>query len=422
MPPSDYSVEPIQDPITWLTELAEVEYINSSVDDRLTEQIEYCINAIFQQLTELAAQSIMAPKQQVDECSRRLQTLCLQLEFDALQGGLIMPMRTPEEPHQKTLFAKPILINCLIAELLLQADRYLYTGQLNRVAQQSIDYLVTQLENNSQRLITEEPVYALASLYNSFDQSTLHQELEQPELQLLTALICRESLARTNIVGNGVLISYKYQLADAANVINMPLKQAQIIEHSVRTKLNRLAESKVHHYVPIANWLTANCRLLQTISQALVLEDKQAWHEKVTQLNHQLMTCLKQTQLTAEQRIAIVSAGLFYLQVEFEWSCADELLSQLESIDFESFVPSMAAQASASANKSLQQLSLISEVVKQLNQTTLASIASHLEPALAQFNNGLWQVVLLKGDSVELDGQLVKLRSEFNPYRLIFCI
>jgi hypothetical protein len=145
--------------------------------------------------------------------------------FDALNGGLITFTASDSE---HAFFTKPTALNAMIADFLLCSDQVLYQGIYSQIAKKILAYL-------GQQQSLEEIPFDLAQLPCFVPNSISKKLLTPSEFGLFEALV---NNGNSNFDDSeGRVCCYRRSLIDASQLINMPMKQAQIIEHQLVEKL-----------------------------------------------------------------------------------------------------------------------------------------------------------------------------------------
>jgi hypothetical protein len=226
-----------------------------------------------------------------------------------------------------------------------------------------------------------------------------------------------------------IIIFYNRSLLEAASLINMPIKQAQILEHAIQLKLKSVTFNKQTLTRKIDEVILTNCLLLQSLSSGIFYFDHptdrshehSSWQGNVDKLFDALMSLLDDNQLSAKESVAIMLAACYYLQTNFSRTNLKKLLQHLNQINFAELVQPLNQELE---NKPiLQQLGVLASVVSAINQSVhIDAEENHLAHSLANYLDDRWSIEILQKQAVQLDHQLVQLKSQFNPYRLVFCV
>lgn len=411
----------------YLSEICNLAQMNSSVETS-TPFREFS-DDIYQQLLVLSEQSIFAPSEEIEQFRVEFLSILYRLDFDPLFGGLIVPHDyLKKEPH----FEKSLVLNSLIADLLLQADRLLYTGELTQVAKLSIQHLHNQLQTSQDGLIKTQTYFAKKHSENTFQSEQLKSLLDNQELMLLNALISNNDLALENSLNNKeISIFNKRSLLEAANLINMPFKQAQILVHAIQLKLRTKSIERTILNYEINDMISANSLILHTLSNGIFYlgqshdqpHEQSSWQNNVDGLMNALMLLLDEKQLDTNNKVQVVLAGIYYLQTNFSRVVANKLFTSLRGIGLDALVQKQVKESKLKGKQLVQQLSLIASVISTFNQSnSIDGVEGDLQLSLAGYLDEHWTIVILEKNSVLLDSQLVEIKSEFNPYRLVFCV
>ena len=391
--------------------------------DAIAQQFDEIVTDIYQQLLVLSEHSIFAPPEQITQYREQFFVLLYQLDFDPLFGGLVVQQdcREPE-----VYFEKPLLMNSLIADLLIQSDRLLYTGELTQRAQLIVQYLSLQLVTCEEGLLNSQTRFTKEQCANVFQREQLEALLDSQEQLLLGALISNsESTLDGFTQDDTVAIFYKRSLIDAADLINMPFKQAQIVEHASRLKLTASTFQEHGRPTAIASLVLTNSLILRTLSSGIFyLEqplEQSPWQESADKAMKALIVLLDKKSTSLREKIQIAIAAVYYLQTKFNHSILEKLIHHLEQIDFEKFVRQ--ETGIGHAKQAINQLNLLASVISTIDQSGRFDIAANkLQALLAPYLTKHWTIVILENDSVQLDSQLVEIKSKFNPYRLVYCV
>jgi hypothetical protein len=416
--------------ISSLAELAQTTDSNASV-----QTFEQLISSVYQQLIKLSELSIFAPAEHITQLKNQLLDLVYQLDFDPLFGGLVLPYELKGSSHY---YQKHLEVNSLIAEFLLHSDRLLYTGELTQIARAIFQYLHHQVKVCEQPLVNKQSYYAKEYCENTFELQQLESILENNESLLLNALISEQhsglESANQNRIADleieQVAIFYRRSLSEAANLINMPIKQAQIIQHSMQLKLKHLPVEQQVRNKSLENPLLTNCLLLRSLSNGIFyLEQPQqlsSWQASADKMANALIALLNAPStydhtISEKDSIQIIVAATYYLQTNFNVSLYCQLIEHLKLIDLEQF--NSQPSESDEIKEAKQHLELLAAVISAVAESHLeAPTEELLITSLASLVTGRWKVQVLEKNSVQLDRQLVAIKSEFNPYRFVFCI
>ena len=391
--------------------------------DATFQQFHKINETVYQQLLALSEQSIFAPSEQITVFRKHFLNLLYRLDFDPLFGGLLVPCHQQQE---STCNTKPILINSLLAELILQSDRLLYTGELTQTAKLINQYLHQRLQATGEDWLNNQIVFSQNQSPNTFQRTEI-ELLDSQECLLLSALIVDNHSALETVLENELIsVFYNRSLLQAAKLIDMPFKQAQILEHAIQLKLKSITKDKSVLAETIDHPILANCQLLRSLCSGMFYLEQSTehtfWQTNVDNLFDALLKCLDENDLSVQDRIHILAAGFYYLQTKFSSVYLDRLFYHLNKINFDQLAQRLTLNKALESRPTLQQLALLASVTSTFNQSGQLKVAQNqLEASLANYMDNQWTIVLLQKDSVQLDHQLVQIKSEFNPYRLVFC-
>ena len=374
---------------------------------------------LIDKLAELAKQSILDSPDERLYYQDYFVNFIYQQKFDALFGGIIVQQENPTNP--KLFYSKPLEANILICELLLDADQYFYTGELAYTGLQTINYFKQLLKSSSSGLIEKEQLFEATQLNSMFSELELKQQLSEPEYQLFLALTCEKLPSEKS--SHYFLFSQNTPLKLAAKAIDMPLKQAQILEYSMRSKLKVLRAQKTidcSNEIDIENVIKTNCRLLVLLCKAYLYTGDSSFAELASQLQNSIFQQLKHQGLNRQIATTLIFSALSYLQVKFDSSSLTRLNGYLDKFRMLD-VKDKSEKFNETWSDEMQfQIDAISAVLEKLMDAEL------IEQKYANLFKGSetyhWKVVLLSHKAIDLDSQLVEQQSKFNPYRFILVI
>jgi hypothetical protein len=173
-------------------------------------------------LSEIALQPITESPEQRDDLQEKLIQFIYEKPFDSLYGGLVVQQKSHDE--SAFVYLKPKEINRSLSEIFTKADQVLYHGLFSYIAKQIDDYLAG----------VELGILGSKELPACLNLDELNNALDDKERQLLNALVPHNKL---QIQKECLFISYSRSLEDAALVVNMHYKEAQIVEFSIQNKL-----------------------------------------------------------------------------------------------------------------------------------------------------------------------------------------
>ncbi len=447
-------------------------------------------------LYQLSHASILDDQSTRDRFEQQMVSFIYGNDFDAINGGIILKSHNPLPPltakelqkqtNDKVInsadstalkeeYCKPLALNILLTELLTCTDQVLYNGLFSITASRQMQFLFNCLFDH-----VPAPQNEL-SCYFSLDSLSLI--LDKNELALMTALIA-DSLASLrdvddkeknclNINNNGLLVCYHRTLSDAADYINMPYKQAQIIEFQALQKLSRHL-SNTHKSLNTDNALMITnyyadalkasstdktnllCWLALILVRQLTIEPTtplikqldaimvELDHVKERLLNqaatdyqfeeqlHLLYTKLNEYQLpTSKVNFEQVLIDIEQLPSFFNYDKVTLNEQKLPQLRYQLLVLKRFLNASnqhfqyfsyriTNASDHIEKLTLIfddyhhqlTSSASALSVDTATSIMEQLEP--------LVEVIFLPSQQAVLQQQRMKLQSKFNPFQYIF--
>lgn len=332
---------------------------------------------------------------------------------DTLYGGLIYQANQESNSIEKICF-KPLDLNVLIADLLLDADRFFYTGQLNHIALKIINYFCQQLANSNTGLIEFQEEFTTSELPCFFTMEYLNSRLSLEEKTLLLTLAEKNSTINKKL--DGIIYCQSKSLKQAADEIGMQYKLAQIFEYSIQIKLAVDSNQKPTHLKTLICPFVSNCQLLILLSKGYLYSNIIEMVKISNDLFENLTKYSLSDNLNQEELVNLALAGFHYLQVKFDNSILKELAFCLDKL-------SDATPSYNEDNQSLFEKQTLSQIIEAFCQKNLldlkyAQLAKEIIPERKDF----WTIEWLQKTQIDLDNQLVSIRAKFSPYRLIYII
>ena len=354
--------------------------------------------SLMDQLQNTANLPITSSSQQRDTLEKQFTDFVFQNSLDSLFGGLLVNCHEDQLNSVQQKYYKPAITNIYLAELLIAADQVLYDGSFSFIGNQIVEYLITQISNQKNKLLNTNRYTDLKNLNCFFSHSTLNGLLEGKELQLLLALTSPSP--DKEVDSEYILLSYARPLRDAAANIDMHYKEAQIIEFGLLDKLKNSKHEK--HFVsePIENCFEVNCELLVILSKNLLNN----YEPNIAKLAMDMFNKLYLEFLNESENrnwlINLIYTGIMLLQLEFDGDLVatiDQLILQLAK----------EPKTGKADEKSKYQETVI-ELFRQ--RRNIESNPSNV------------QLLFLSKKQIDLDTRLMELRARFNPHRLIFVV
>jgi len=366
-------------------------------------------------LNELSKQSILTAPDERIEYQKQFFELIYQAPFDALFGGIILPL-SDHNPTDVETFIKPIAVNILMAGLLLDADQVFYTGDLNDVGVRIIDHLCKLITKTPSGLLEKELLFERPQLDCFFTSEQIHQNLTDKEQSLFIALVGKQSKKSTeqNSLETGHLFCLSQNLNSAASEINMPIKQAQILEYSIQSKLKQISTSLSHCERKLNDSLSTNCQLLILLSNSYHYTSERKLIVPATKLANSILETIAHNQMDQQTKVSIIFATLHFLQIDFKLNILDKLCRVLDLLSPNEFDQELTP-------KHLFERQAISEIIEGLVDASLIDVRyAQLTKTLKTSTTKQWQLILLSQRQIDLDRQMVAIRAKFNPYQLVF--
>ncbi len=349
---------------------------------------------ILDQLAQIADLPITSESQQRERLLQQFSDLIFKQSLDPLLGGLVI-----QYDDANDLYQKPLISNIYLAEMLMAADQVFYRGDFSFIGKLITDYLVAQLFQSETGLIDSNRYFKLKQLNCFFSYAKLNSLLKDKEYQLLLVLTSSNSANNSDM--DGLLITYRRSLREAADRINMHYKEAQILEFSLLQKLK--ADCNKENEVtanPISNSFEVNCELLVLFSKHLLNE----YDPQIAKRSKELFDALKQRlnndSFDRCSLVNLIYSGIILLQVDFD-------LEIVATIDRLTLFLAKEPTTEKLNEKSNYQETII-ELFHQRNNSSPHS--------------SIFQLLFLSKQQVDLDVHLMELKAKFNPYRLIFLV
>lgn len=356
---------------------------------------------ILDQLHEIANLPITADPQQRKELQQHFFDFIYQQNFDSLSGGLLV--KTEE------FYYKPIITNLYLSEILIAADQVFYQGDFLFVGRLILNNIVNRLSITEKFIVEHEEYCKKNQLSCFFKQNIIDDLLDKKERQLLFALIPK------TLAIDGCLITYNRSLRDASERINMHYKEAQMIEFSL---LNKLKDSRpIDTFVKserIENIFELNCELIISLTNCLMIKDNAKTSCLLKILFQDLLKLLKNELRNRNNLTNLIYSGIILLQYNFD----SELICQIEDLLIQLVKYPVSEIGS---EKVAMQEATINLFIKSLSKRGIISGVEVFNPTSNLFADKL-ELLFLSRELVDLNTQLVELRSKFNPYRLVYTL
>ncbi len=267
---------------------------------------------LLQALDAIAKQAIDAPMLQRDELDQVFSQTLYHYPFDYLSPGLLVAER-PSSSTEK-LFNKPPRLNLIFADLYTAAAQGLFNGAFKQQSRQILDHYLAMFNSGATIGLDETRL--------SYQQKLISEEvakdvLTDQELALFYAL--------GKVLGEGYYCQ-KQSLTDAAKSLAMPIKQAQILEHSMRQKLLHQAITKTHTLVFLAE---DYCQLILSLCRSSFYDP----NDDYSRLAKKLLDSLFVRDLKDKLLIESLYAALYYLQLDFDEHLSQQLVKRWHGSD-----------------------------------------------------------------------------------------
>ncbi|MET1254909.1 hypothetical protein [Aliikangiella maris] len=321
-----------------------------------------------QQLHQIANQQLNLAPQARDTLETAVFNFIFTQNFDAIEGGYYI--------QQDDSLVCDSYQNLLIAEFFLLADRVFFNGQFLFIAHKIINNILTHQFDHERMQCHTQSCYPLNQIPFQFTPDELLTILSDEESRLLFSLLDLNLDQAKAQSTHPILICYKKDLKTAANAITMQIKQAQILENLLATRLSQQQislyqlnkiECKMASHSKDSLSLIASTQLLSALTQLILWHSNQQYILLAEQLSKTLLEHIKQQETQSNQSLAIfiIYTLLTYQQINFN-------LPQLEQIAsvFSALISNHpTVLSSASKQPTLQQQ--ISQIIQILDYFNL---------------------------------------------------
>ena len=373
-------------------------------------------------LDQIAKLSILEPPDKKKALAEEFSNFIYSGDIDSLYGGVIIKTSRG--------YCKPLSINFHLAEILIAADQVLYEGKFSYIGKMIMKNIVNGLtridrDSNKTIIVKSQYYYAFVELPNLFSMNELTSLLDAKEIALLVSLSAPKDEKFKVKQGNQLLLTDQCSLNDAANKIDMPIKEAQILEFSARNKLRTNKNILLKSQQPgeekeLKNYFEVNSLLLVSVAKLLLCE----YSESTSKLSMKLFTSLYEElkRLTPRRRLSnyLIVAGIELLQVNFKTS----LLSQINNLiaDRPSLLNTL-SDSQAIYHEKLITL-FVDTAIKNGVEGIERIVNDNDSQAIGEPSVGYeyTEILFLRKTQVSLNTELDRLRSDFNPYRFIFIV
>ncbi len=471
------------------------------------------------ELYKLSHASILDDPSARDRFEQQMVKFIYDHDFDAINGGIILqtpicqpPLNAKEQQNPQTdsvnnlaataaskkKYHKSLAINIILTEILACTDRVLYNGLFSITASRQLNFLFNHLFDQVPAVQNELSCY--------FSLDALSQLLEANELALIEALTAENADTLENadspenvdtldklaskekvtdkesiITGEkfkksnkkGLLVCYHRSLSEAADSINMPYKQAQIIEFQALQKLshhlsgtnknlnaespptvtNYFANNAEENHADKTNGL---CWLALTLIRQLTIESSPP-------LLKQLESLMSELDLIRDQSLNRPDTGCKFAEqlhllhtrlAEYQLTTSKVNFEQI-LVDIEQLPSSLTPDQVAFYQQQLPQLSYqllvlnrflnasiehfqyfscrITQASDHISKLTLiidddrgeqtgddSSLSADTETPIMKQLEPLVEVIFLPRQQALLQQQKMKLQSKFNPFQYVF--
>jgi len=366
------------------------------------QQKQQIINSLYKQ----ARASIFDDPVEKDRLKEDLLSFVYSNYFDQSQGGYISQCDSRDQNSRSNLFFKPIITNIYLCEILSASSPVLCDGELSHFQQQIFEYLINRIETDTLRDSQCLPIERLSSFYSL---EAIESLLSEKEKELLCALTNSNNLCQ-----DGILFSYTKSLKVAAKEINMEVKEAQILEYSLKSKLKSLSANDEETYS--SQIKRADSIVLEAIISLMSYYNPKNKSKLLSIVKPiHVMTRNREAIRTYsdEQLINYICALIYFLQLEFDLQvltlirkCIDLLNKRdIKEVD----------------KRENYRLELIRQFCIAIERQGLISFSKggglDGESSLTDLT---YELVFLEKNQPTNEHLLVKFQSEFNPYRLVF--
>ena len=244
------------------------------------------------------------------------------IDFNSINGGIYFA--------EKDRLIMSLEDNSLFAEFSLAAGLTFFNGELTYLANQTISAMVANLYDPQEKLFFQQLSYSINEAPFILDEAIVKNVLTEDELELLNALIAKPN----NSANSRYRISYKRSIIQASADVDYFPKRAQILEHSLRSKLCDYQASYPKACKLSNNFcLSANARVLSVLIQAIIWHKQDEYRDVAADLHECLLKIFKsELKLTEKQSIDMLAALLDYLQIDFDPLLAEYLTVKIRTL------------------------------------------------------------------------------------------
>jgi len=367
---------------------------------------------ILEQFHQLAHASLLSDPKEKDTLLAQFYQLIYNGRFNSLNGGTFVI----NSKHCHI----PTTTNLYLAEILIAADQVFFRGDFLLTARSILQSILAELSTN--KIITNKQSNSMSinELDCHFTHDQISKTLDDNECALLFSLI---KLSKPQ---PDYLIAYRRSLKDAASNIEMPIKQAQILEYSLLNKLreaknipanveNSILSKDAHNAFGdiLKQDFAMNCNLIIAASSLSIAEPSGS---VTAQLKNVFFTLSDFCQTKIRDRVFIVNliyAGLILLQLDFDLKIIALISSLIEKIPKD--------HAPIMSDKQMREESIISDVISELSKQSIFSAeAAQVEFYRPQQTVIQTQVIVLTKDAVDYQSRQMNLTAKFHSRRLIY--
>jgi len=398
-----------------------------ATNDRLWAQKQKRLS----QLRDCANQPITAPIDVKQSFLDRCEQFVFDQQFDALFGGMLV--KQSKSGCENPIYSKPILANLYLVDILLATDQVFYSGEFSFVANKIVSYLLTKIPETEVGLVETTEWFLLSDLACAFDNKDLKNLLGYNELVLLDALIEDEGFGDKQ----HRLICYQRSLKTASKQINMHFKQAQIIEHGMRSKLIKRSKSGATNKITgLDGVVSINCALVVALCQLQLffkyeklIKIAKTLFSKV--LEHVSKARYEQKPLDYHSLVDIAFARLILLQLDFDITVFDqisplnsEINQQLSNLDSSTRLGEEQQYKANFINQFIMRVTPIFGL--ELQEIKLpgaeAPNTEFSSRTKFQIQNEAFRFVFLDKGTADLDRKITELRSKYDNRLFVFQI
>lgn len=346
---------------------------------------------------KIAAKQLFETQTDVRELSDEIEDFLQPVLWDSLAGGCYYT------EQDKIIFSTSY--NLLLSQFFLMAGKTLFNGKYNYLGRQVIERIQACNRELDQPL-KDQCSFKLSAVPFVFSPSELKDNLTEEENRIFSNLIAR-GLYKDSLL---LWANYKNSLKIAASLSEMEEKQAQILEHSMREKLLRLADNKYHRvfFRQSHNW-NLNARFLSLLVFAYIWNQGKDYLPLIEKYQQTLMALLSSdVKFNAEQILEISYAIIDACQVVYRRDYVDHIGEIISN----KLIP----EAHSLSNDRYK--TMFMNLVNMVNQLTEASAEP---PVLVTADNSVeLQVVILSDDLVTAEKQKEEAWSQFDSRIKVF--